>query len=244
MPNVLHVLSSHELSIAVCFGLGVLHALEPGHGKTALAAHLLGEKSLLRPAVAALATALSHSISILLVATLVHGALDLSHVQETGSTLSRTLNLAVGLLLSVVGIGLYVAHRRQRVSDGSRAIHCGCAHHRREDPAAPNHSCSAMRKSLNALLLGFAVGLVPCPTALVALSQAIVGHDWITATEVTFTFSAGIFLGLFVVGAVLGVKIAPRLLQSGFARASARRYALVQATVVFATGVWHVYRGL
>ncbi|MGZ3695952.1 MAG: urease accessory protein UreH domain-containing protein [Bdellovibrionota bacterium] len=234
----------HQLSIGLCFLLGAMHALEPGHGKTALAAHLLGEKGLLRPAIAAFSTALSHSLSILLIATAVHGALDLSLSEEGGTNLFRYLNLASGLVMVSVGAWLFFSKRAGKGIRHNHGLSCGCGHQPREDlPMLPMPSRS-VRKSLNTMVLGFAVGLVPCPTALVALSQAIVGHDWITVGVVTFTFSAGIFFGLLVVGGILGLKVAPRVLSSSLFRGSSHRIALMQAIVVFTTGAWHIFKGL
>lgn len=244
--GILSVLGSHELSIGLCFALGALHALEPGHGKTALAAHLITERGMWKPAVAAFSTAFSHSISILLIATLVHGALDLSLTEESGSTLFRELNLVSGMILFAVGIWLFYSLRKRQGGTYSHSFSCGCKDHRSQDelpvisflPAAPK------QKSIHTMLLGFAVGLVPCPTALVALSQAIVGHDWTTVLTVTLTFSAGIFFGLFAVGSILGLKVGPRLMSSRLARGSRGRYAAIQSGVIIATGAWHVFQGL
>lgn len=242
--DVIHILGSHELSIGLCFVLGALHALEPGHGKTALAAHLVTERGLWRPALAAFSTALSHSISILLIASLVHGAMDLSLSDEYGSTLFRYLNLVSGTVLSVVGIWLFYSQRKKVRLGHTHGSSCGCKHHKREELPVLNLPTSTAKRSVQTMILGFAVGLVPCPTALVALSQAILGHDWLTVAVVVMTFSAGIFFGLFVVGSILGLKIGPRLLSSRFAQNSKGRYALIQSGVIFATGAWHVFQGL
>ena len=57
---------SHELTLGFAFGLGAIHALEPGHGKTAMLLYLAGErKSFLHPMVMGLSSALSHSICLL-----------------------------------------------------------------------------------------------------------------------------------------------------------------------------------
>ena len=43
---------THDLTLGLAFGLGALHALEPGHGKTAMLVYFAGErKSLLHPLV-------------------------------------------------------------------------------------------------------------------------------------------------------------------------------------------------
>ena len=72
---------SHELTLGFAFGLGAIHALEPGHGKTAMLLYLAGErKSFLHPMVMGLSSALSHSISLIAIAAMVH----LTHHLVTG----------------------------------------------------------------------------------------------------------------------------------------------------------------
>ena len=72
---------SHELTLGLAFGLGALHAIEPGHGKTAMLLYLSGErKSFLHPLVMGLSSALTHSLSLILIASIVH----LTHHLVTG----------------------------------------------------------------------------------------------------------------------------------------------------------------
>src|SRR5262249_54800095 len=55
--------------IALALGLGAVHALQPGHGKTLVAATVLGERgSWLRGVLLALGTTLTHTGSVLRVA--------------------------------------------------------------------------------------------------------------------------------------------------------------------------------
>jgi len=228
-----HAEGAHQLSFFLCFALGALHALEPGHGKTAMAAHLLSRKGLLAPALAALSTAISHSVSILVIATLVHGALDLSLEGEPGAQLFRYLHLLSGLILVGVSAWVFFAGK-------ARQQNCACPEH---SGAWKSLDSLSARHSARTVILGFAVGLIPCPTALVALSHAVVSRDWGAVVMVTFTFSAGIFAGLFAVGSLLGMKLAPALLAASAGKKSAIRYAQVQALVIFCTGAWHVYAG-
>ncbi|MGE3262941.1 MAG: sulfite exporter TauE/SafE family protein [Bacteriovoracia bacterium] len=243
MADLHSPLAGHDLSIFLCFVLGALHALEPGHGKTAIAAHLVAQKSLFRPALAALSTAFSHSVSILLIATLVHGILDVTLQESSNAQLYKWLNLGSGTLLVAVGVWLVIS---QRV--GKAAAHgqgCGCPSHG-ADPTKGVLNLQGIKKhdSLNTMLLGFAVGLLPCPTALVALSQAILARDWMMIASVTLTFAAGIFVGLFAVGSFLGLKVAPYVLSVPAFKKSSRNFAYLQALVVSATGIWHVFLGL
>jgi len=227
------------ISIWLSFVLGALHALEPGHGKTALAAHLLSGKSLWRPALAALTTALSHSFSILLIATLVHGALDLTVQSRPGPEIYQWLHLLSGIILFSVGAWLFHSSKRKILLDS-----CACPAHENSVRGMLQRGGVKRQDSFKTVLLGLAIGMIPCPTALVALSQAILAHDWMAALSVTVMFSAGIFVGLFTVGSILGLKLAPYLLSFGFFKRSGSTFSYLQASVVIATGSWHIYLGL
>ena len=55
---------SHELTLGLAFGLGALHALEPGHGKTAMLVYLSGERrSILHPIIMGLSSATSQALA-------------------------------------------------------------------------------------------------------------------------------------------------------------------------------------
>jgi ABC-type nickel/cobalt efflux system permease component RcnA len=173
----------------------------------------------------------------------VHGILDVTLQQASSAQLYRWLHLGSGVLLVVVGVWLVVSQRFMKTDTHSPS--CGC-------PSPGGISLRGMleregikkRDSVNTVLLGFAVGLLPCPTALVALSQAILSRDWLMIASVTLTFAAGIFVGLFTVGSFLGLKVAPYVLSVSAFKKSSRNFAYVQAFVVSATGIWHMFLGL
>lgn len=92
------------------FFLGALHALEPGHGKTAMFVYLLdGRRSFWHPIVMGLSTAVSHSISLFAIAFGVHLAHHVisgdhnheGHVSVTLQWISAMLVVAVSGFLMV-----------------------------------------------------------------------------------------------------------------------------------------------
>ncbi len=107
---------SHEITLGLAFGLGALHALEPGHGKTAMLLYLAGERrSLLHPLVMGLSSALSHSVSLITIAAAVHFTHHLvtgdHHHADEGVTevmrwVSAGLVLIVGLWMCWSAFGL------------------------------------------------------------------------------------------------------------------------------------------
>ena len=97
------------------FGLGALHALEPGHGKTAMLVYLAGErKSFLHPLVMGLASALSHSVSLMAIAAIVHFAHHLVTGDHHHENASVTLAMRWISAALVIGVGLWMAWRAWR----------------------------------------------------------------------------------------------------------------------------------
>ncbi len=97
------------LLVLAAFGWGALHALSPGHGKTMVAAYLVGTRGTARHAVAlGLATTVTHTAGVFALG-LVTLALSQYVLPED---LYPWLNLASGLL--VLGVGAAVLRARAR----------------------------------------------------------------------------------------------------------------------------------
>ena len=94
-----------ELTALLCLTLGAFHALEPGHGKTAMLAHFLAEKSgKMRAVLMAFSTAISHALSIFIISILVHSLLHVAVQYSSTESIFRTLNLISGAMLLGVGV--------------------------------------------------------------------------------------------------------------------------------------------
>jgi ABC-type nickel/cobalt efflux system permease component RcnA len=172
------------LLLAAAFGWGALHALSPGHGKTMVAAYLVGTRGSSRDAIALGATVtVTHTAGVVALGVV---ALALS-AWILPEHLYPWLNLVSGLL--VVGVGAQVLRSRLRKRH---------AHHHH------HHHHHHTRRSI--LALGASAGLIPCPTALVVLLGAISQHRIALGLVLIAAFSAGLAttltgLGLSVVHA-------------------------------------------
>lgn len=112
--------------LPVAVGLGALHALEPGHSKTLMAAYLIGTKGTKRDAVMlGLSAAATHSIVVIALAVL---ALYLGREAFTDQA---THWLQIGSGVIVIGIGLWLLWQRWPRTHG-HALH----HHDAPDPIA------------------------------------------------------------------------------------------------------------
>jgi len=194
---------AHQLTLGLAFGLGALHALEPGHGKTAMLVYLSGErKSLLHPLVMGLSSAFAHSVSLIGIAASVH----LTHHMITGDhrhddqLVTRSMQWISAALVMAVGCWMAVAAWRSRPGRcgcGSVAHHCG-------DESGVGQSTAKTSYSMSAAL-GVAFGLLPCPSAMAAYFTSMSAGSPIAAYGVIGLFAAGIASSLTLVGMLIQV---------------------------------------
>ncbi len=91
--------------------LGGMHALEPGHGKTVVAAYLIGTKGKKTDAVVlGLVVALTHTFSVILLA--IAAKVASTRLTLTEESLHGYLGLVAGLLILAVGIWMLVGRIR------------------------------------------------------------------------------------------------------------------------------------
>ena len=174
-------------SLAAAFFWGMAHALSPGHGKTIVAAYLVGRRGTPWHAAAlGLIVTATHTIGVFALG-LVTLALSAFIVPEQ---LYPWLNLVSGVL--VVAIGATVFRSRFRHRHGHAHAHDHGHHHHEDD--APS------RRSLVAV--GITGGLLPCPSALVVLLAAISVHRVAFGMLLIVAFSAGLALSITGIGLV------------------------------------------
>jgi len=213
------------LLLLAAFGWGALHALSPGHGKTMVAAYLVGARGTPRHALALAATVtVTHTIGVfaLGLVTLLLSAYVLPE------DLYPWLNLASGLL--VVGIGASLLRprlrwmRARRAEARARAAGAVAApaardahhHHHHEHPHghAHEHTHSHGGRSHShappdsitwrgLVAMGASAGLVPCPSALVVLLAAIAQHQVPLGLLMIVVFSTGLAMTLCAIGLVV-----------------------------------------
>lgn len=250
---------SHDLTLGLSFVLGAVHALEPGHGKTAMFVYLLGgRRSLWHPVVMGLTTAISHSVSLFAIAFAVH----LTHHFVTGDhhheeQVSSILQWVSALLVVAVGGFLLVQSLR-----GKKDICCHHHHHGEEHqcctsgaPLVQLGGCEShasdlclehqpVRKSNGGYrmtaLLGLAVGLLPCPSALAAYFTGLSTGSPATAYLIIMLFAAGIACSLSAVGILL------QLFGDRFGRSAKRAsnipWGRLRAGLILAIGLFYTVR--
>jgi nickel/cobalt transporter (NicO) family protein len=178
------------VALLLAMGLGAAHALAPGHGKTVMAAYLVGLRGTLRQAV---------TIGVTVTLTHTAGVLALGLVLSTSRAIASErvypwLGLASGLLLAAIGVGLLLRvrphhHHHPHPDDDGHHHHHGVA----EQPVG--------RRGLVAL--GLAGGLVPSPSAVVVLLGGIaLGQAWF-GVALVLAYGVGMAAALTGIGVLL-----------------------------------------
>ncbi|MFE4412433.1 nickel transporter [Streptomyces sp. NPDC056821] len=247
------------LALVVAVGLGALHALAPGHGKTVMAAMAAARGGRARPR-----DVLPLAASVTVTHTL--GVVALGLLVAAGSAAAPSviawLGVAGGVLVTLAGAGL--VRRAWRNRDHGHGHGHGHGHSHSHDHAHDHshglehahgghtHTHPAVPTLRGTLLLGFAGGLVPSPSAVVVLvGAAALGQAWFGLLLVV-AYGVGLALTLTAAGIAV-VKLGSgvnRLLDgrpgwtAGPAAALVRRTApLGSACVVVALGAGLMLKG-
>ncbi len=183
--------------LAVAFGLGALHALSPGHGKTIVAAYLVGSHGTLRHAALLGATVtFTHTASVFLLGL---GTLFLSQY-VVPDRIYPILGVVSGL--SIVAIGGSLLWKRARHALAHRYNHPH-HHHHHHGPGGHHHHLEGDVSVGSLVALGASGGLVPCPSALVLLlSSVALGRIGLGLTLLV-AFSLGLAVVLMAIGAAV-----------------------------------------
>jgi ABC-type nickel/cobalt efflux system permease component RcnA len=174
------------LALAVALGVGALHALAPGHGKTITAAYLAGSSAGVRQTLGvAIAVAAMHTASVLVV------GLALVAVQSAfpAERIYPWLGAAAGAAALALGVALMTRQLRHR-----RAHHNGHGHEhvqQRRDVGRPSLAALAMSG-----------GLLPSPTAVVVLLGAFTLGRAVFGLALVVAFGLGLAGSLALVGLV------------------------------------------
>jgi nickel/cobalt transporter (NicO) family protein len=204
------------LSLLAAAALGAIHAVSPGHGKTVMAAYLVGTQGRARHAVGlALAVTVSHTAGVIVLAAITLGASDLVPPER----LYPILGLTSGL--TVVAIGGWLLLARWRDLRHSRAHALGHAHpHEADDALSHRHGLvshshvprAQARLSWRSLVaLGLAGGLVPSASALLLLLGAMAAGRPAFGLALAIAFGVGMAVVLGGIG--LALASAGRLLE-------------------------------
>jgi ABC-type nickel/cobalt efflux system permease component RcnA len=250
------------VSVLAALAFGIVHALAPGHGKTVMAAYLVGQRGTRRQALQlGGVVTFTHTASVLaLGALLTLGTLTApERVVPLTEVLSGLLLAALGCYLAVLAVRRLRSARPQphdhpHEHEGHHHAHGG-AEHASADEQVHTHGGRAHShvplptgplgwKALAGM--GVAGGLVPSPSALVVLLGATaLGRAWFGVVLVV-VYGLGMAITLTAAGLLL-LRTQAVLDRRGWtlpgAHNLARLLPLVTASVVVLVGLGLMLRG-
>jgi ABC-type nickel/cobalt efflux system permease component RcnA len=193
------------LSFALALGLGALHAISPGHGKTIMAAYLVGTRGTGRHALfLGLTVTVSHTLGVLGLGLV---TLYASHL-ITPERLYPWLGLVSGATVMAIGAWLLLGQvwrRRLTSLDRSRSVpdHHHAHAHGHSHSHQPRGSNTLRITWRNLAALGIAGGLLPSASALVILLAAISLHRTGFGLLLILAFSTGMAAVLAGIGLMM-----------------------------------------
>lgn len=195
----------------IAAGLGALHALEPGHGKTLVAAWLVGSRGTAAHAgLLGIVVTASHMAGVYL--------LGIATLYASRYFVPDQLYPWLGVIsgLSVAAIGILVFLRHWTGESGEHSHAAGQIHSHwfspptktaasRAEVSVPGQATKPRRPlSLRELcVLGITGGIVPCPAALVVLLSAFSLHRVGFGLFLITAFSGGLAFVLVMAGLVV-----------------------------------------
>lgn len=209
------------LALVAAFGWGALHALSPGHGKTIVAAYLVGSRGTVKHALfLGLTTTVTHTAGVFALGFV---TLFLSRY-ILPETLYPWLGFLSGLLVVLIGLSLVWGRLRGLLgwpSTDARGHDHSHAHDHAHDHAhshgflihdhGDGHTHSHAPPGADGqpvtwrtlLVLGVSGGLLPCPSALVLMLGAIALERVAFGLVLILIFSIGLASVLTAIGVAL-----------------------------------------
>ena len=238
------------LALLISVVLGAIHALAPGHGKTIMAAQAIsrGRRGLRDILTLGLTVTVTHTLGVLVLGLLVAGG---SSIVTPG--LFPWLGAASGTLVALTGCTLLRRALRPRSAHGHGHGHDHGHRHGHEHDHGHGHDHGHARVDMprrgTVLIMGFAGGLMPSPSAIVVLLGAVaLGHAWFGVLLV-LAYGLGLAMtltgvGLFITGSGRWLAARMPVLRDRAHRIPARLVPAGSATLVVLLGVGLAARSL
>jgi ABC-type nickel/cobalt efflux system permease component RcnA len=240
------------IALAVAVGLGAFHALEPGHGKTVVAAYLVGSRGTIKHALllGVIVTA-AHTAGVYLLG----GATLYASKYIVPERLYPWLGILSGLAITSLGLVLFLRRYRRdnellshhheqphhshsgadhHHADEGHSHHCGHSHHRHQPAQA-----TSLRELLT---LGISGGMIPCPAALVVLLSAVSMNRVGFGLLLIAAFSLGLAAVLVVIGLLMVYAREFMSRFQGNGRLSTRWLPLTSSAVITIFGLAMVFQ--
>jgi nickel/cobalt transporter (NicO) family protein len=196
------------LTLLAAIGLGALHALEPGHGKTLLAVSLVGARATPKQAVTlAAALTVAHTAGVVALGLALLCAARWIVPEDIYPWLTAISGLVV-VCLGGAALARYM-RARHHAADGHdhQGGHGHDGDHSHGDAAAHGHSHAipgnAPLSFGNVVLIAMSGNIAPCPAALVVMLAALALHQVAYGIVIIIAFGMGLAAVLTGLGLAL-----------------------------------------
>jgi|SoiMethySBSTD1v2_1073268.scaffolds.fasta_scaffold698368_1 nickel/cobalt transporter (NicO) family protein len=199
MPDLAAIIQSSAayawLYLPVAVVLGALHALEPGHAKSLMAAYIVAIRGTASQAVVlAISAAVGHTIVVWVLAITALGLGERYIVDQA----EPWLTALSGILIMLLALRMFWVLHGQ--GDHNHTHH----HHDHEhEHHGHSHAPPVNRETVTTgqiIWFGFTGGLMPCPAALAVLLICIQLKAFALGVAMVAAFSLGVGLTLIAVG--------------------------------------------
>ena len=196
------------LNAGTAFALGAMHALEPGHGKTAIASYTLGNKNAKNHLLTLIfSIGLSHTFMLLAVGFLVSYLFPLFDSEKAEHILGIISPL---ILMSIGGYMLYKIKNNKHVCSSS------CTHHHKSVPVRKSINANSLKLNTASVskpththkttaLIGILSGLMPCPSAVAALFMAGQSGSFANSFGYVLIYVFGFIIVMFLLAIIFSL---------------------------------------
>lgn len=244
--------------------LGALHSFEPGHGKTIIAAYMIGTRGrALDGILLGLIVTFTHTFSVIILGIVA----KILSTRYSETQLHGWLGLVSAII--ILTVGLWMLKQRMSGKTGHRHFHLigkgrhhddhnhshDHDHSHDQHDHAPTHSHDPVHNhshavsqsesftKWNLMLLGISGGLVPCPAAIATLLAAIAAGRIAQGLTIVIFFSLGLGLVMMAIGVVLSQ--AGRFVENlGSNQEFSRRMGILSALIIIVLGSVTLYHSI
>ena len=222
------------LGLGVAFLYGMVHALGPGHGKFVIMSYFMGrEVYVLRGLVMAVQMAVVHVIA----AVVIVWVADILLKTSLGIGLADVPGIRAGSFLIIAAIGVYMLYQAVRGSGGHTHTHTHTHdhdhnHHHHHHGHSHDHAHGASHATEGGLV-ALAVGMVPCPGAVLVMLYAIANDMIYPGFLLVAAMSAGIGLTIAILGVatILLRQFATRFIENSGGGVAVARFRTLSNTI-------------
>jgi len=244
------------LAFLLAVAFGAWHAMLPGHGKTLMAAYMVGSDAKVRQAVGVGgAVAIMHTASVVGLGLLVLGLEETFRPEALYpwlGLLSGLTALALGAYLLISRLSAWSTVRRAEAANHEHQHGHQHQQHALEHAGGLEHSGAphshqipdgvslTSRKGLLALAL--AGGVVPAPSALLVLLSAVSAHRTVYGLSLVLAFSLGLAAALILMG--LGAITAREVVARRLSSTMGRLVPVLSAGAIVGAGLFFTLRSI